>query len=147
MNITKEKMKRPFNVNFIMLLSLVVLLLGMALVFTGVLNSLDEELSEMSQEMDEIRSEGDVEDVDGFALGVIGVAYVMGWFASMGLWLVLVACPIALAVLIFLLALIARLIYSDEGGRLLCYRIIMALDYLLVGVLAIFLGSIFTVEQ
>lgn len=147
MGITKEKMKRPVNMNFIMLLSLVVLLFGIAFTFLGVLNTMDEELFGISQEMDEIRSEGDVEDVDGFALSVLGMTYVMGWFASMGLWLVLVACPIALAILIFLLALVARLIYSGEGGRLLVYRIIMTLDYMIVGALVIFMGSLFTMEQ
>ena len=43
------------------------------------------------------------------------------------------------ALLLFVIALAARLVYKDSGGRLLAYRIIMGIEYALQGIMEVLL--------
>ncbi len=87
--------------------------------------------------LDEERiSDDEIDDVEGYGyiLRYLGVG--VSWLAELILWIVAVVAGIY-AVLLFILAMTARLTFSPGRKRLLIYRILMGFEYGLQGILAV----------
>lgn len=135
-------MKQILNFNFI-----TVAILAVVLVLVAVSVGLD--LSEITTGVEKAGSEvagyvddGEVDDVEGWGFIFGGAAVGLAGLLLGMAWIVGVLVPALLAVFMFVPALIARLIYRADKGRILAYRILMFFVYLWMGVLAFALGAL-----
>lgn len=115
------------NRNLLMFLvpSVVVLLLGVLLLTHG------EAIIEGAKALWPDTPQGEVDDVEGYAMiaGMIGTG--LGGLAGFAVQLAgMLAIVYAGALLI--LSVVARLVYGKTQGRVLAYRIVMGLDFLVL---------------
>ena len=115
------------NRNLLMFLvpSVVVLLLGFLLLIQG------DTIIESAKSLWPDTPQGDVGDVEGYAMlaGMIGIG--LGGLAGLAVQLAgMLAIVYAGALLI--LSVVARLVYGQTPGRVLAYRIVMGLDFLVL---------------
>lgn len=125
-----KKIHKKANIIFILAVVLAVAIaivaIGLGLAFTELGSGMDTLRNDMSATLEG----GEVDDVEGYGLIVEGAGYGLGAFA--GIVLLFAAIFVGgYAFLLFLFALIARLVYAKEGKRLLAYRILMGFEYVL----------------
>lgn len=111
-------MKKQVNKNFILSLTLVVMLL--LVVFGGV---------ELLKYFD-----WDGDDT------VLYMLFGLGFFFWGLIWIFVIIIPAVLAALIFVFSLIARIIYKNTPGRRLAYKILMGFSFL--GQIIVFFASL-----
>ncbi len=135
-------MKKAANFNFISILVISVLLFILALAVQLYILPMQNELSDLRGTMSDIRQQDEIDDVGGYALLLSGAGYFLGAFAT---GILVAICVIAeiIAVLLFIPNLIARIVYSGNGGRLLAYRIIMGIEYAGVAAFSVLLILLF----
>lgn len=135
-------MKKILNFNFVtvailaavLILAAVIVGCGLSDVFTGVEKAGSEVYSYIE--------DGEVDDVEGWGFIFGGAAVGVAALFAGATWFVLVLVPAVLAIFMIIPAIIARLIYRTDKGRILVYRILMFFSYVWMGVLAFFLGTI-----
>lgn len=135
-------MKKILNFNFITVVILAAMIaliaafawINLSNVSTGVNNDISE--------MYDTNEDGEIDDVEGWAFlfggSVLGLANLSIGFAK----LVIVLVSGAFVVFIIVPAIIARLIYRSEKGKILTYRIFMGISYVWMGILASLLGNV-----
>lgn len=122
--------KKPVNVNFISVLSIIILLVGLAVTIGIFAAGAGNESSAVGSAINEMRA-GEVGDVEGWGMLLMGAVGLTGVMASAFYWFFAIIFFL-MALFLFIPLLIARLLYSNTGGRLLAYRIIMGITYLLM---------------
>ncbi len=134
-------MKKILNFNFI-----TVAILTAMLVLTAVFAwmNLSDVSASVNQEIDEMydpNDDGEIDDVEGW--GFIFGGSVLG-LASLSVGVVKIASVLVTGGFVSFMmvpAIIARLIYRAEKGRILAYRILMGVSYAWMGILAFLLGN------
>lgn len=121
-------MKKAANFNFISILIISVILFILALTVQFHILPMQSGLSDLRETMSGIQHQDEIGDVEGYAFLLSGAAYIFGAFTT---GIIIAICVIVefLAVLLFIPNLIARIVYSSDGGCLLAYRIIMGIEY------------------
>lgn len=122
--------KKPVNVNFISVLSIIILLAGLAVIFGIFAAGAGNESAAVGSAIDEMRA-GEVGDVEGWGMLLMGAVGLTGVMVSAFCWFFAIIFFL-MALFLFIPLLTARLLYSNAGGRLLAYRIIMGITYLLM---------------
>ena len=132
---------KKVTINFILSLVFVVALTILTVISASAYSDIRTELKKTSSDISADHDYYDeIEDISGYALlaknfgvllGAFGVAILLAVAIALGLY----------AFLLFLFALIAKLVYRPEGGRLMAYRILMTIEYLFQGGIAYFLGG------
>lgn len=135
-------MKKAANFNFISILIISVVLFILALAVQFYILPMQNGLSDLRGTMSDIRQQDEIGDVEGYAFLLSGAAYIFGAFTT---GIIIAICVIVeiLAILLFIPNLIARIVYSANGGRLLAYRIIMGIEYAGVTAFSILLILLF----
>ncbi|MBQ4522215.1 MAG: hypothetical protein IJA10_04610 [Lachnospiraceae bacterium] len=130
-------MKRV-NVNFILAMAVVVVLFMTSLSVWNTVRKADKELEQIENSIEEKHQEGEIGDVEGHGMILESFAYLIG---GMGVILIktILMIMVGYALLLFVVALTARLVYKDFGGRLLAYRMIMGIEYALQAILEVVL--------
>lgn len=136
MKITMENIKRPVNFNFLAIMILVILLFLAGLVMWSAVLDADAELLGMKGEINEIQSRDEIGDVEGYGLLGYMIAYGVGSFVVMAVKILFVWIPLFMGLILLVLAVLSRAVYADNGGRLLMYRIIMGIGYILLAAMA-----------
>ncbi len=135
-------MKKTANKNFIMAILLVAAMTLVCILLGVVLIDLDGDLDSAKNSISTTVGDGAVEDVEGYGVIAESIAYGFGAFAG-AILLVIIFLVGGYAFVLFLIALIARLIYAKEGKKLLAYRILMGVEYLLqTGLFLFFIDSL-----
>ncbi len=132
---------KKVTINFILSMVFVVALTILTVLSASAYSDMHAALKKTSSDISADHDYYDeIEDVNGYALLVKNLGLFFGTFGIV----ILLAVAIALglyAFLLFLFALIARLVYRPEGGRLIAYRILMTIEYLFQGGIAYVLGG------
>ncbi len=130
-------MMKKVNINFILTLILPTVLVVVAIATKCWLVTLEAELDGLKTEMDvELQAE-EIDDVAGYGLIAQSFGYTAGMVIFIVAELFFVILPSIFAIILFVPALIARCIYSERKGRLLAYRILMGIEYTLVGLIGL----------
>lgn len=134
-------MKKILNFNF-MTVAILTAMLVLTTVFAWMnLSDISTEVNNNISEMYDPNDDGEIDDVEGW--GFIFGGSVLG-LASLSVGFVKIASVLVTGALVFFMlapALIARLIYRSEKGRILAYRILMFFSYACMGILASSLGN------
>ena len=128
-------MKRE-NINLLLAMIMVVGVMFMAFLCFHAGKALDSNLAGVSGSFQEATQDGEVEDVEGYALIMQGIGY---GFGKLG-YLIVMAATVLLtiyAALLGIFAVAARVAFNRE--RLLAYRILMGVEYVLQAIAEIFL--------
>ncbi|MBQ7919684.1 MAG: hypothetical protein IJ324_07080 [Lachnospiraceae bacterium] len=134
-------MKKKVNINFILVIVLVAAMMLVPIVLGVAYAELNSEMVSLKSSMDAtLESNDEIEDVEGYGLIAESIGYGFGAFAGI-LVLAMIIIVAGYALLLFVFALIARLVFAREGKRLLAYRILMGIDYVLQVGLVLFLGE------
>lgn len=133
-------LKKPVNVNFILILAVVILLAGLALASGIFAAGVGNEASAIGSQIEDMRA-GEIDDVTGSGILLLGavsspviLVSAFGWILAVVLFM--------MALFLFIPLVTARLLYRDTGGRLLAYRIIMGITYVLLLPLPLLLFSL-----
>lgn len=133
-------LKKKVNINLILALVLVAGLLMIPIALGMIVNDMSGELNELGEEMSTAFEDGEIDTVEGHGLILEGAGYGLGAFA--GTMLIIIIFMVGgYAGLLFVFAVMARLIFAKEGGRLLAYRILMGVEYVLQAGIVVFLVS------
>lgn len=134
-----KKQVKAVNINFILILSVVCLLVGAALIILGITLPVFAEINGLGNSIQNTVSSGSVDDVEGWGVIMSAFVYALG-VGSVFIFVVMMILLFLYAFLLFVPALIARLVYQNSGGRLLAYRILTGFDcgFLLLGAFALF---------
>lgn len=135
-------MKKAVNFNFISILIIsITLLISAAAMYSSILSS-QNDLTHTKTAIERIRDQDEIGDVEGYGLLLSYTAYGLG-SAAVALGKLVCIVILIMAVFLFIPNLLARLIYSASGGRLLAYRIIMGFEYISVLLIALLGISLF----
>lgn len=134
-------LKKKVNINFLLALVLVAGLLMIPVVLGVAVNDMSGELDALESDISATLEEGEVDDVEGYGVLAEGTAYGLGTFANTMLIIVIIMVG-GYAGLLFVFAAMARLIYAKEGKRLLAYRILMSVEYVLQAGIIVFLVNL-----
>lgn len=134
-------MRKVVDFNFLTVMILVMILAFVAISEGIQLSKVNEKLDQQGRELNEYIEDGEVDDVEGWGYIYGGVGHLLGGLAVGIGWIVLVFFPAAAALIIFVPAFIARLVYKGRGIRLLIYRITMFLVYVVMSAFALLLGG------
>ena len=133
-------MKRV-TINFILSMIFVV---GLAIAIAGYLNNqrvINDAIEQVTADINDLEDDvAEIDDVTGYALIGMNIVRGLGAFGSFILALFAVAIGLY-AVILLIFALIARAVYKPQGGRLIAYRILMTIEYILQSFIPITLGS------
>ena len=132
-------MKQTANYNFISILIISIVLILFSGMITLKLSSTTSKLNKLQSGVQMIYEENiAAEDVEGYGVKIGKIASTIGKLGSTLVKILLIWIPIIISILILAPAILARSIYSNSGGRLLAYRIIMGLDYFMLILLTYF---------
>lgn len=139
MELEKKMWIRPVTFNFasVTVIAVICALLAILCVWAGMeaFTVGDELKTSIETTRNNAGPEG-VGDVEGYGIIVNGIGYLAasgaGIFAMAGAIMLVIV-----GVMIFAPALLAKLLYQKENGRILAYRIIMGIDYGIITVLAV----------
>jgi len=133
-------LKKKVNINLILALVLVAGLLMIPIAMGVIVNDLNDDLGILGEDMSEAYEDGEIDTVEGHGLILEGAAYGLGVFSSTMLMIVIIMVG-GYAGLLLVFAVLARLVFAKEGGRLLAYRILMSVEYVLqAGILVFLIG-------
>lgn len=131
-------LKKKVNINLILALVLVAGLLMIPIAMGVIVNDLNDSMDVLEEDMSGVYGDGEIDTVEGHGLIMEGAAYGFGVFSSAMLMIVIFMVG-GYAGLLFVFAVMARIIYAGEGGRLLAYRILMGVEYVLQAGIVVFL--------
>ncbi|MBQ8821347.1 MAG: hypothetical protein IJZ82_01775 [Lachnospiraceae bacterium] len=135
-------MKKKVNNNFTLVILLVAAMLLIPLIFGLALIDLDSDMDSLKNEISTTLEDGEVDDVEGYGVIAESVGYGFGAFASVIIFVIILMVG-GYALLLFVIALIARLIFKAEGKRLTAYRILMGVEYVLqLGIVYLLVDSL-----
>lgn len=140
----KKWIKRPVNFNFISVVAISLFFMTIAVIGYIMNVSAEAELSEIKTDIDNIRDQEEISDVGGYGLIVKSLMYGFGKLGS-GLFLIFtVYLPIIISVIIAILAVISRIVYSAENRkRISAYRIVSGFNYFFILFFALMYTLIF----
>ena len=130
MNREGKHVKKRANINFILVIILTAVMMLVPIILGAAYVELNNEMDSLKSEMSATLEDGEVGDVEGYGVIAQGIGYGLGSFAG-ALVLVMIVLVGGYAFVLFLIALIARLVFAKEGKRLLAYRILMGVEYAL----------------
>ncbi len=135
-------MKKRANINFILIIILTVAMLLVPAILGIALIDLDSDMESLKSEISVALEDDEMDDVEGYGVIAEGVGYGLGAFAGALVFAVALLVG-GYAILLFVVALIARLVFAKEGKRLVVYRILMGLEYILqLGILIFFVDML-----
>ena len=134
-------MKKTVNGNFILCMLIVAALVLLCVFFGVATTDMGGEMDSIKSDISETLEDGEVDDVEGYGVIAESIGYGFSAFAS-AILLVMILLVGVYAFALFIIALIARLVYKSEGKRLAVYRVLMGIEYLLQAGLILFLGEI-----
>ncbi|MBQ3512326.1 MAG: hypothetical protein IJA32_00805 [Lachnospiraceae bacterium] len=126
------------NINFILAMVVVVAVLLISFTVWRAVSKADKELEQIESSINEKRQGDEIGDVEGYGIIMESFGYLIGGLGVIALKLALIFLT-GYAALLFLVALIARLVYKNSGGRLLAYRIMMGIEYALQALMEVIL--------
>lgn len=121
---------KKVTINLILSLAIAAALLVFVLVFGTFLGVLGSGLGDLSQDINVIFDDGEVDTVEGHGAIVQGAFLVVGALAG-AVILVMIVLVGGYSLLLILFAVVARVVFATQGGRLLAYRILMGIEYVL----------------
>lgn len=131
--------------NFIISLAMATVILVLTLVLGIFLSVYGDGLECMGEDISTIFEDGEVDTVEGH--GAIFESSILFVGAFMGaVVLALVILMGGYAFLLILFAVVARAVFAPRGGRLLIYRILMGIEYVLQAGIVFFLITILLEE-
>lgn len=145
MNREGKHVKKRANINFILVIILTAVMMLVPIILGAAYVELNNEMDSLKSEMSATLEDGEVGDVEGYGVIAQGIGYGLGSFAG-ALVLVMIVLVGGYAFVLFLIALIARLVFAKEGKRLLAYRILMGVEYALQAGIIIFFVDILSGE-
>ena len=134
-------LKKKVNINLILALVLVAGLLMIPITMGIVVNEVSGGLDLLGEDMSKAYADGQIDTVEGHGRIVEGAVYGFGVFSVTAL-IVVIFMVGGYAGLLFIFAVLARLVFAKTGGRLLAYRILMGIEYVLQAGIVVFLISI-----
>lgn len=81
----------------------------------------------------------DVDDVEGYGVIASGVGYSFGVFVALVAGVVGIL-GIGYGIILTIFLVIARIVYGQTKGRIIAYRILMGIDYVLLSILVILIS-------
>lgn len=138
-------MKKRANINFLLVIILTVAMMVVPIVLGVALVDLSSELEGVKSSMDATLEGSEIDDVEGYGVIAESIGYGFGAFAG-AILLVVIFLVGGYAFVLFLIALIARLIFGKEGKRLLAYRILMGFEYALQAGIILFFADVLSGE-
>lgn len=133
--------KRTVNANFVMILSVILLLCAVAGFFGFYAHSAQGYGGQYAESASNILDKG-IDTVSGWGVifGTLGAAAMT---IATGAFYLLMGLLLFYAIIMLILLIIARCVYRNEGGRLLAYRILMGIEYVLILLLVWIMWGIF----
>lgn len=131
--------------NFIISLTMAAAILVLTLVLGIFLSVYGNGLEGMGEDINTIFEDGEVDTVEGHGAIFEGSILFVGAFVG-AVVLVLVILMGGYAFLLILFAVVARVVFAPRGGRLLSYRILMGIEYVLQAGVVFFLITILLEE-
>lgn len=94
--------------------------------------------TELRTDMEETVENADesIFDVEGYSVIFKGILYSFVTFGEMVVVMLVISCGLG-AFIVFFPALLARLLYKKSDGRILAYRMIMGIDYVIITAIAL----------
>ena len=123
-------MKKIVNQNFVLSMIIVAAMVLVCIFFGFVMSDVGEGMDYLRNDISQTVENGEVGDVEGYAMIIQGIGYGFGAFANVLLFGVVLLVGFY-GFLLFIVALIARLVYKSEGKRLVVYRVLMGIEYVL----------------
>lgn len=120
---------RAVNVNFILMIIVIILLTFFAYFCWQLTEVGDAELAKLKTSIDETMDGDVIEDVEGYGLIFSGIGYGLGSLANAFAKIFLVIVPMLFVVYLGIFTVIGRIVYAPTKKRLLAYRILMGFDY------------------
>ncbi len=130
---------RPVTFNFVSVTILAVLIMLAGILGTLSLSSASTVKADIKTEIDETfenAGEDGIDDVEGYSLIFYGLGYGIATIGEVFGAAIILLCGLG-AFIIFFPALLARLLYKNSDGRILAYRIIMGIDYVIITAIAL----------
>lgn len=132
---------KTVNKIYIIIMSIAIVLLASCFVVEKAFDAIDDYGEEVSSDADEAREDGEIDDVEGW--GLIAEGSMLGLGAFAGIFLLGAALAFGIyAVLLILIATIARLLFKPQGVGLGLYRVLMTIEYILMALLDLLFISI-----
>lgn len=139
---------KAVNVNFILMMIVVILLALFAFIIWQFVRVSEAELIELKSSMEDTITQGEIGDVEGYGLIVSGIGYGLGSIGIMIVEVFFVIIPLLIAGYTLLMTVIGRIVYAPTKGRLLAYRILMGFDYVgLAALVCIILSFLSTCDS
>ncbi len=122
-------MKKAVNSNFILAIILSLALMLVPLGIGIIVNSIEKDTQEIQKKLEILEQEdwGNPEEMDELSAKY---EQGVGSYAKMIFWIILFIVG-GYSLLLFLIALMAWLVYCKNPGKLLAYRLLMSIHYLL----------------
>lgn len=139
----KNTFLKPITFNFVSVIIVAVLfiLAGVFATASLSLNDADAVQTDIKSKITEIHEnagEDGIDDVYGYGLVILNLGYGVATLGEAFVVATMILCGLG-AFIIFFPALLARLLYKNSDGRIMVYRIIMGIDYVMIAVLALML--------
>ncbi len=133
-------MKKTVNKNFILCMLVVAALVLLCVLFGVATADIGGEMDSVKSDISGILEGEEVNDVEGYGVIAESIGYGFSAFASAILFAMILLVG-AYAFVLFIVALIARLVFKSQGKRLVIYRILMGVEYVLQAGLILLLGD------
>ncbi len=134
-------LKKKVNINLILALVLVAGLLMIPITMGIIVNEVNGGLNILEEDISGAFEDGEIDTVEGHGIIFEGAVYGFGVF-SVTMLIVIIFMVGGYAGLLFIFAVLARIVFAKTGGRLLAYRILMGIEYVLQAGIVVFLISI-----
>lgn len=114
----------------------VVILLGIILLIILLIGntSIAEQKANLHKSISDTLTQDTIEDVDGYSVIVNGLAYTLFSLSGIAIafvFIIYIGIPFTSALVLFLFAAVARIVYAKSRVNFLPYRILVILQYLL----------------
>lgn len=138
MEMEKKLWIRPVTFNLVSVAVVAALIMLMGVVCTFTLDSVSTINTDLRTDMEETIENADESlfDVEGYSVIFKGMLYGFVAFGELFVVMVAILCGFG-AFIVFFPALLARLLYKNSNGRILAYRIIMGIDYVIITAIAL----------
>lgn len=133
-------MKKAVNKNFILCMLVVTALVLLCVLFGVATTDIGGEMESVKSDISGILEGEEVNDVEGYGVIAESIGLGFGVFASAILFAMIFLVG-AYAFVLFIVALIARLVFKSQGKRLVIYRVLMGIEYVLQAGLILLLGD------
>lgn len=137
----KNTFIKPITFNFVSVVIVAVLIILAGVFATASLSSADAVQTDMKSQITEIHEnagEEGIGDVYGYGLIFLNLGYGVAALGEVFAVATMIICGLGAFIIVFP-ALLARLLYKNSDGRILAYRIIMGIDYVVIAAIAFML--------